>query len=718
MQRADTSQVPGFLAKTYDLLEEGQWSDMISWNKAGDAIVVKDSTALAETVLPRLFKHNNYTSFVRQLNNYGFTKITKTRNESAANGIDEFRNDLFKKGQRYMLRMIQRKVPDMGGAASQVTKEVSQAFALMQDKLVESEERLASMAAEMRKFRSTVQDQITQLWQENKTLRDELNRMRRQQGLNPLDESESAAAAAQAATSINCANVLLECLADGQGHMPAPPQPSPAVIHHHHQSAHTQEVPPGPPGPPFLHPDLLRMSSPMPPFSAAEGMNPPAPGQMMGMPGAIGGMGGAAHKWEAMQQSPAPAAAAATDPSAIFPWAAAAAAASATGVGVHTTHPTEAPPPKSDQVPHRPPHQALLPFLSPALPGAPVSPQPFSTDRMRAALLSGVLSAGLAQQHARSLMQMQQMAGRFGQQTGPGVDASEGMMPATHAAAAAAAAAAAGGGGMGASMAGLMMPPDMAMPDMFSLGTTPPHPPPSSEFAHLPALFQATKNEIAAADALLAKAPATAAASTAHSETQGGSLDEERPDEGTASVAGGRKRPQDALRSGGRHPSSSNALTKENFQFAGGPMASPQRGLSSVPYAPRPSGACEQDDKSVSGSSYNGSNSPQLADKHDPSCWPPYDQTKRPRRMGVEGGVGDGFDASHLHGHGPSAAAAAAAGDWPGGHGGERGSDDQNDALKVGFDFRSLLELPPGALAAAVAAAAANPPSLQSPPPT
>jgi hypothetical protein len=46
-----------------------------SWSDAGDSFVVKNTQDFAAKVIPCFFKHSNFSSFVRQLNFYGFRKV-------------------------------------------------------------------------------------------------------------------------------------------------------------------------------------------------------------------------------------------------------------------------------------------------------------------------------------------------------------------------------------------------------------------------------------------------------------------------------------------------------------------------------------------------------------------------------------------------------------------------------------------------------------------
>lgn len=90
-----------FLTKTYEMVDDSSTDDVISWGEKGTTFVVWKTAEFAKDLLPRFFKHNNFSSFVRQLNTYGFRKIVPDK--------WEFANDNFKKGMKDLLSSIRRR---------------------------------------------------------------------------------------------------------------------------------------------------------------------------------------------------------------------------------------------------------------------------------------------------------------------------------------------------------------------------------------------------------------------------------------------------------------------------------------------------------------------------------------------------------------------------------------------------------------------------------
>eukprot|EP00743_Colponemidia_sp_Colp-15_P007806 GILK01008452.1.p1 GENE.GILK01008452.1~~GILK01008452.1.p1 ORF type:complete len:419 (-),score=55.97 GILK01008452.1:275-1504(-) len=120
--------VTGFLVKTYQMVSEPGSDDIISWSADGKSFLIHDPESFAKTLLPKSFKHDKLSSFIRQLNYYGFAKVY-----CGSSNIWEFKHPGFQKGQPELLRTIVRKTrladkkgKDDGGSSSLVQK-------LMQD---------------------------------------------------------------------------------------------------------------------------------------------------------------------------------------------------------------------------------------------------------------------------------------------------------------------------------------------------------------------------------------------------------------------------------------------------------------------------------------------------------------------------------------------------------------------------------------------------------
>uniref|UniRef100_A0A6N2L7X0 HSF-type DNA-binding domain-containing protein n=1 Tax=Salix viminalis TaxID=40686 RepID=A0A6N2L7X0_SALVM len=114
---------PPFLSKTFDLVEEGgadgvaghpHGKRIVSWNAEGNGFIVWSPAEFSELTLPRFFKHNNFSSFIRQLNTYGFKKTSSKQ--------WEFKHEKFLKGRRHMLVEITRKKCEPSARAIEETQ--------------------------------------------------------------------------------------------------------------------------------------------------------------------------------------------------------------------------------------------------------------------------------------------------------------------------------------------------------------------------------------------------------------------------------------------------------------------------------------------------------------------------------------------------------------------------------------------------------------------
>jgi hypothetical protein len=94
---------PNFLLKLYQILGNDEYKDIIHWSEDGKYFIVKNLHDFTENILPKYYKHNNYSSFIRQLNMYDFHKRKSSPNEH----IFEHKN--FIKDKKELLKLIKRK---------------------------------------------------------------------------------------------------------------------------------------------------------------------------------------------------------------------------------------------------------------------------------------------------------------------------------------------------------------------------------------------------------------------------------------------------------------------------------------------------------------------------------------------------------------------------------------------------------------------------------
>ncbi|XP_041975876.1 heat shock factor protein isoform X11 [Aricia agestis] len=106
------ASVPAFLGKLWKLVNDTETNHLISWSPGGKTFVIKNQADFARELLPLYYKHNNMASFIRQLNMYGFHKITSVENGGLRYDKDdiEFSHPCFMRGHAYLLEHIKRKI--------------------------------------------------------------------------------------------------------------------------------------------------------------------------------------------------------------------------------------------------------------------------------------------------------------------------------------------------------------------------------------------------------------------------------------------------------------------------------------------------------------------------------------------------------------------------------------------------------------------------------
>uniref|UniRef100_A0A0B6Z4B9 HSF-type DNA-binding domain-containing protein n=1 Tax=Arion vulgaris TaxID=1028688 RepID=A0A0B6Z4B9_9EUPU len=108
----NSGNVPAFLIKLWTLVEDPSTDELIHWDSSGVSFHVYDQQRFSREILPLYFKHNNIASFIRQLNMYGFRKVTHIDQGGLKIEKDDlqFQHQYFQRGERDMLQFIKRKV--------------------------------------------------------------------------------------------------------------------------------------------------------------------------------------------------------------------------------------------------------------------------------------------------------------------------------------------------------------------------------------------------------------------------------------------------------------------------------------------------------------------------------------------------------------------------------------------------------------------------------
>ncbi|CAE6363489.1 unnamed protein product [Rhizoctonia solani] len=105
--------VPAFLNKLYNMVSNPETDELVRWSDEGDSFYIPSHERLSKELLPRFFKHGNFSSFVRQLNMYGFHKVPHLQQGVLQNSTEtelwQFQNPHFQRGQPDLLCLITRK---------------------------------------------------------------------------------------------------------------------------------------------------------------------------------------------------------------------------------------------------------------------------------------------------------------------------------------------------------------------------------------------------------------------------------------------------------------------------------------------------------------------------------------------------------------------------------------------------------------------------------
>ncbi|OMJ94407.1 hypothetical protein SteCoe_2460 [Stentor coeruleus] len=148
-----------FLKNTYEILCNESICSVIRWTEDGGGFVICDIYNFTNTVLPKYFKHNNLSSFVRQLNMYGFHKTKDDDSQTL-----QFSHPLFQKEKKYLLKEIHRKSSDSVGNMNK------EGISLLAERL----QKFQSQQHTMETMLENLESQYSQVLEQNQVLISEL----------------------------------------------------------------------------------------------------------------------------------------------------------------------------------------------------------------------------------------------------------------------------------------------------------------------------------------------------------------------------------------------------------------------------------------------------------------------------------------------------------------------------------------------------------------
>lgn len=97
--------VSPFIRKTFQMVSDDITNDTCTWDESGKSFIVRNELLFSSTVLPKYFRHKNFSSFVRQLNFYGFHK----RSVTTKSQYIKFNHPYFQQNRIDLLIYIKRK---------------------------------------------------------------------------------------------------------------------------------------------------------------------------------------------------------------------------------------------------------------------------------------------------------------------------------------------------------------------------------------------------------------------------------------------------------------------------------------------------------------------------------------------------------------------------------------------------------------------------------
>lgn len=161
-----------FVRKLYKMLEDPAYANIVRWGNEGDTFVILETDKFTNEILPKHFKHSNFSSFVRQLNKYDFHKLRRNdENNESPYGKQawEFKHSAFRADRKDNLDNIRRKAPAQRKVQNNEDQfTTNQSLNLLQETVYAQQQQVQAL-----------QEQFVELSRANKTLVHEVHTLQK-----------------------------------------------------------------------------------------------------------------------------------------------------------------------------------------------------------------------------------------------------------------------------------------------------------------------------------------------------------------------------------------------------------------------------------------------------------------------------------------------------------------------------------------------------------